>query len=59
MYILDFFDLEKPCREDLQELKNRYFEELNSLNPELCSNCERTRIRNKYMTLLLEGNYGF
>jgi hypothetical protein len=59
MYVLDFFDKEKFCREDLQELKKQYFEELEKLDPASCSSCERSRIRNKYLKLLTEGNYGF
>jgi hypothetical protein len=59
MFILDFFDKEKNCRDDLKELKLEYFDEINNIDPKDCNSCKKRDIRDKYLNILLEGNYGF
>lgn len=59
MFVLDFFDKEKSCRDDLKELKLQYFSEIDNIDPQNCNSCEKRDIRDKYLNKLIEGNYGF
>lgn len=51
MNILDFFCIEKPCSEELQQLKNKYFFEIKK-SFYSCSECDTFQIRKKYIKLL-------
>lgn len=59
MFVLDFFEKEKDCKPELVELKNQYFKELEEISPAKCKNCERKKLRDKYLSILLNNNYGF
>ena len=52
MYILDFFDQEKECSDDLKELKQEYFEEFEKLKSN-CVSGDLRRLRDKYIKILL------
>jgi hypothetical protein len=59
MFVLDFFEKDKECKLELIELKNQYFKDLEQISPASCKNCERKKLRDKYLDILLNGNYGF
>jgi len=55
MFILDFFDKDKPCPEQIpncDELRQKYFQEL-EVKGTGCTSCETRKIRDKYLDMLI------
>jgi hypothetical protein len=58
MFLLDFFDKDKPCPEHIpncNELRQKYFLELEKMNAG-CTSCETRKIRDKYLDILINYN---
>jgi len=55
MYILDFFDKDKPCPvgiKECSELREKYFGELEHKGSS-CSSCDARIIRDKYLDIII------
>jgi len=55
MYILDFFDRDKPCPQEIkncEELREKYFLEIESRGSG-CTSCEQREIRDKFLDIII------
>jgi len=55
MYILDFFDKDKPCPAEIKEcseLRQKYFDELEHRGSN-CNSCDARIIRDKYLDIII------
>jgi len=60
--ILDFFDLNKPCPEDIKDcidLRKQYEQDVQSVsNGGGCSKCAINRIKSKFINIIISNNNG-
>jgi len=52
--VLQFFDLSKPCPSSIKNgetLRQAFVEEINSISAQ-CKECERIKIRDKYIKII-------
>lgn len=54
MFILDFFDKNKPCLDEYKDLKDNYLKELSEIEHYSCVQCDLVNLREKYLKILLQ-----